>query len=118
MMLIPCGPSAVPTGGAGVALPAWIWRRTTVLTFFLPILLSVPLAKPLDLKEVELHRRLPAKHVDEHLKLALLGIDLGDLAMEIGEGPVDHPHALVDLVLDGDLGRGLRSEERRVGKEC
>jgi len=24
MMLMPCGPSAVPTGGAGVAAPAWI----------------------------------------------------------------------------------------------
>ena len=25
MMLMPCGPSAVPTGGAGVALPALSW---------------------------------------------------------------------------------------------
>ena len=36
MMLSPCGPSAVPIGGAGVALPAGICRRMTVLTFFLP----------------------------------------------------------------------------------
>src|SRR3954454_16675174 len=28
MMLTPCGPSAVPTGGAGVALPAGIWSFT------------------------------------------------------------------------------------------
>ena len=29
MMLTPCGPSAVPTGGAGVALPAAIWSFTS-----------------------------------------------------------------------------------------
>src|SRR5213594_4060207 len=34
MMLTPCGPSAVPTGGAGVALPAAIWSFTTACTFF------------------------------------------------------------------------------------
>src|SRR3954447_5200475 len=35
MMLTPCGPSAVPTGGAGVAWPAGSWTLTTVLSFFL-----------------------------------------------------------------------------------
>src|SRR5437762_920731 len=34
MMFTPCGPSAVPTGGAGVALPAAIWSFTTAVTFF------------------------------------------------------------------------------------
>src|SRR5881296_1162932 len=34
MMLTPCGPSAVPTGGAGVALPAAIWSFTTACIFF------------------------------------------------------------------------------------
>src|SRR5207244_9645700 len=33
MMFTPCGPSAVPTGGAGVALPAAIWSFTTACTF-------------------------------------------------------------------------------------
>ena len=28
MMFTPCGPSAVPTGGAGVAFPAGIWSFT------------------------------------------------------------------------------------------
>ena len=32
MMLMPCGPSAVPTGGAGVAAPAWIWIFTMAAT--------------------------------------------------------------------------------------
>src|SRR5438128_1784944 len=34
MMLTPCGPRAVPTGGAGVALPAGIWSLTLPVTFF------------------------------------------------------------------------------------
>src|SRR5205823_6921346 len=34
IMFTPCGPSAVPTGGAGVALPAAIWSFTTAVTFF------------------------------------------------------------------------------------
>src|SRR5258706_241799 len=34
MIFTPCGPSAVPTGGAGVALPAAIWSFTTAATFF------------------------------------------------------------------------------------
>src|SRR4051812_33641219 len=33
MILTPCGPSAVPTGGAGVALPAAIWSFTTACIF-------------------------------------------------------------------------------------
>ena len=35
MMLMPCGPSAVPTGGAGVAAPAWIWIFTIAATLLL-----------------------------------------------------------------------------------
>src|SRR3989442_15609916 len=34
MILTPCGPSAVPTGGAGVALPAGICSLTWAVTFF------------------------------------------------------------------------------------
>src|SRR5258708_12947806 len=34
MMLTPCGPSAVPTGGAGVALPAGSCNFTVACTFF------------------------------------------------------------------------------------
>src|ERR1700691_6563862 len=35
MMLTPCGPRAVPTGGAGVAAPAGNCTLTMVLSFFL-----------------------------------------------------------------------------------
>jgi hypothetical protein len=41
MMLMPCGPSAVPTGGAGVAAPAWIWILTTAATLRFAISLAV-----------------------------------------------------------------------------
>src|ERR1039458_3037270 len=34
MMFTPCGPSAVPTGGAGVALPAGICSLTCAVIFF------------------------------------------------------------------------------------
>ena len=40
-MLMPCGPSAVPTGGAGVALPAGSWRVRT-MRIFLATVSSVP----------------------------------------------------------------------------
>ena len=41
MMATPCGPSAVPTGGAGVAPPAGIWILTTAATFFLAMTRSL-----------------------------------------------------------------------------
>src|SRR3954453_3789271 len=34
MMLTPWGPRAVPTGGAGVAAPAWSWTLTSAAIFF------------------------------------------------------------------------------------
>src|SRR5256885_15043079 len=104
MMLMPCGPSAVPTGGAGVALPACSSSLRTARTFFLPI---GPLVHLLDLEQVELDGRLASEHVDEHLELALLGVDLVDLAVEVGEGSIDHAHRLADLELDADLRRLL-----------
>ena len=41
MILRPCGPSAVPTGGAGVAFPAAIWSFT-IACIFLPYLVLPP----------------------------------------------------------------------------
>src|SRR6478609_247422 len=35
MMFTPCGPRAVPTGGAGVAAPAWSCTLTSAAIFFL-----------------------------------------------------------------------------------
>src|SRR6185436_2888221 len=43
MMLMPCGPSAVPTGGAGLALPAGICSLTNPVAFFaIELLLNHP----------------------------------------------------------------------------
>src|SRR5438105_13843463 len=95
MMLMPCGPSAVPTGGAGVALPACSSSFSTARTFFLPITyLYVRLVDFLDLQKVELDRRLSAEHVDQHFQLALLCVDLVDLAVAVGERPVHDARAL------------------------
>src|SRR3954471_8774788 len=46
MMLMPCGPSAVPTGGAGVAWPAGIWIFTIAASFFFAIFSSLSLFEP------------------------------------------------------------------------
>src|SRR3954447_22669729 len=39
MIATPCGPRAVPTGGAGVAAPAGIWILTMAAIFFLAMTL-------------------------------------------------------------------------------
>src|SRR5467141_2687248 len=65
MMFKPCGPSAVPTGGAGVAFPAGNCNLIVVCTFLamsLPqiILLffeSRALAQLLDTRKIQFHRR-------------------------------------------------------------
>src|SRR5687768_14797899 len=98
-MLMPCGPSAVPTGGAGVALPAGSWSVRTVRIF---LAMGLEL---LYLKEVELDRRLPSEDADEHLELVALRVDLVNRAYELGERPVRDADALALLEGDAVLGR-------------
>src|SRR5580658_8932641 len=85
MVCTPCGPSAVPTGGAGVAAPAGNWIFTTAVTrrraMVVHLLLWVPelVGNALqlgDLTEFELDRGLPAENVDEDLELELVLVDL------------------------------------------
>src|SRR3954468_14736037 len=45
MMLMPCGPSAVPTGGAGVAWAAGVWIFTIAASFFFAICFSLSLCE-------------------------------------------------------------------------
>src|SRR3954454_15228284 len=123
MIATPWGPSAVPTGGAGVAFPAGIWILTTAATFLLAMTCSLqPFSKRPsmmaavkrarqrsrlqlgDLAELQLDGRLPAEDVDQHLQLELVGVDLDDLAGEVGKWAFLHPHALADLVLQPGLG--------------
>src|SRR3974390_2258774 len=109
MVCTPCGPRAVPTGGAGVADPASSWILTTASTFFLGGILSLLGLELGDLAEFQFDRGLPAEDVHQHLQLELVLVDLGDLAGEVGERTLLHPDRLVDLVLEprpAALGRG------------
>src|SRR5258708_11387318 len=105
MMLTPCGPSAVPTGGAGVAAPAFSWTLTTAAIFFFlgaicleSLSLSCLSCSDLaDLVEGELHRRLAAEDRYEHLELLGVGVDLADRRWKRREGAVHHGNRLVHL---------------------
>src|SRR5689334_24606114 len=70
MMLTPCGPSAVPTGGAGVAAPAGSCTLTTAASFFLLGGIVVGFLSDLrDLVERKLDRCFPAEDRHKHLEL-------------------------------------------------
>src|SRR5689334_309062 len=113
MMLMPCGPSAVPTGGAGVACPAWIWILTTAANRFFAIG-KESFASRLelgDLAELELDRRLATEDVDEHLQLGAVDVDFGDRTVEVRERAGDDAHllALLELHARPDLLLGHRT---------
>src|SRR5260370_38111664 len=85
MMFAPCGPSAVPTGGAGVAWPACSCTLTTAAIFFFrgaiylgPYLTDVRGKRSDlgDLIEGELDRGLAAENRNQHLELLSIGVDL------------------------------------------
>src|SRR4051812_29242705 len=121
MMLTPCWPSAGPTGGAGVAAPAWICSLMRPAIFFLggmSLVLSCTAGSDLaDLAEGQLDRRLPAEDGDEDLQTLGLGVDLVDRRGERRERPVHDGDGLAhvevhDLRSLGLLGfLGLRGEE-------
>src|SRR5947209_5307714 len=116
MVCTPWGPSAVPTGGAGVALPAGSWIFTMAVTRRLAMTQQTSLNKMGsrtrvvarlelgDLGELELDRRLPAEDVHENLELHLVLVDLGDRAGEVGERPFLDPHRLTRLVVEAGPG--------------
>src|SRR5579863_551878 len=97
MMLTPCGPSAVPTGGAGVAFPAGICSFTEPVIFFAITnfsstyksagdkITSGTLRGLFDLQEVQLHWGRAAKNRHQHAQRIALGIDLVHLALEVRE---------------------------------
>src|SRR5215216_3285475 len=79
MMFTPCGPRAVPTGGAGVAAPACSCTLTRAAIFFFGgmvlrvltgcrwVLRELGGSDLLDLAEAQLDRGLPAEDLDEGL---------------------------------------------------
>src|SRR6266571_6223581 len=99
MMLTPCGPSAVPMGGAGLALPAGICRRTTALTRF-AMLFQTPQntfvcwLDFLYLEKIENHWCLATEKRDEHGNFVAVHIDIADRANKFGEWAVNDTHAL------------------------
>src|ERR1700733_9095243 len=108
MMFTPCGPSAVPTGGAGVAWPAGSCTLTTADSLFL--LGGIGLTAHLRLGYlVERQRdgRLAAE--DRHQLLELLGVwvDLVHRGGQGGERPVHHGNRLADLEVRGGGARRL-----------
>src|ERR1700759_1493624 len=98
MMFTPCGPSAVPTGGAGVAWPAGSCTLTTAASLFL--LCGMELFPHLDfcsLVERHLHRRLAPENRDQPLELLGLGVDLVHGGGQGRERPVHDGHRLAHL---------------------
>src|SRR5215203_7410441 len=120
MMLTPCWPSAGPTGGAGVAAPAWICSLMTAASFFLggmsgpqcPCVVAVcrryvrPAGRAyvldlLHLVERELDRRLTSEDRHQDLELLRVGVDLVDRRRQRGERAVHDRDGLADLEVGG-----------------
>src|SRR2546425_1002175 len=119
MMATPCGPSAVPTGGAGVALPAGICSFTTALTFFAIVssylftaearrrraktiscflcVSTVHFLGFLYLQKIQLHRRGPAEDRHQDTQGVALAVDLVHFAGKIRERTVDDAHRFILL---------------------
>src|SRR5579871_5626210 len=102
MMFTPCGPSAVPTGGAGVAWAAGSCTLTMAASFFLlgGIEVCPYLYGFLDLGhlvERQLDRGLAAEDRHQHLELLGVGVDLADRGRQRRERPVHYGNGLVDL---------------------
>src|SRR4051794_609593 len=126
MMFTPCGPSAVPTGGAGVAAPAFSATLTSAATFLLAGILVILFAMGcgfvrstgrgrtspgrrtgvgsdfLNLREGQVHRGLPAENLHQRLEPLAVGVDLGDRRMDPRERAVDDHHRITDREV-GDL---------------
>src|ERR1700744_934120 len=123
MMFTPCGPSAVPTGGAGVAAPAGSCTLTTAFIFFLlgGMVVCLFLSDLRDLVERELDRRLPAEDRHEYLELLRDRVDLVHRRGERRERAIHNGNRLADLVFRSGLlcRRGLRGRAalRRGGRD-
>src|ERR1035438_4142552 len=94
MMLTPCGPSAVPTGGAGVAFPAGICSFTDAVIFF-------AISTLFHLQELQLHRGVASENRHHHAQRAAFHIDIVHFPCEIRERSVDDAHRIV--LLEGHL---------------
>src|SRR5579875_829828 len=107
MMFTPCGPSAVPTGGAGVAWPAGSCTLTTAASLFLlgGIHCLLDLCY---LVERQLDRGLAAEDRHQHLELLGVGVDLVHRGGKRRERAVHNGNRLADLELRRGGPRGIR----------
>src|SRR5215813_5111568 len=125
MMFTPCGPSAVPTGGAGVAWAAGSCTLTRAASFFLLGGMAVCVLSFLDLGhlvERQLDRGLTAEDRDQHLELLGVGVDLVHGGGKRGERAVHYRNALAHLEFHrgrpgrlGLLGSGFRLRREQGG---
>src|SRR6266568_4678632 len=132
MMFTPCGPRAVPTGGAGLALPAGNCNRTTALIRFAIVLLKLfdgtndtlkgmshdhhqgwpcplwgSLLDFLHLEEIERDRRFATKKRNHHGHFVAIHIDIADRSNKISERAIDDTNVLA--FRETDLGLWLFS---------
>src|SRR5215469_11442048 len=120
MMFTPCGPSAVPTGGAGVAWPAGSCTLTTAASFFL--LGGMGLLPHLDLGylvERQLDGRLAAEDRHQDLELLCFRVDRVYGRGQGGERTFHYRNRLADLeVRRGGTGRlGLLRAGLGLGRQ-
>src|SRR5205807_3251564 len=111
MMFTPCGPSAVPTGGAGVAWAAGSCTLTRAASFFLlggmAVASLVSVSRSSHLVERQLDRSLTAEDRHQHLELLGVGVDLVHGGGKRGERAVHYRNALADLEFHLGRSRGL-----------
>src|ERR1700730_10380830 len=98
MMLTPCWPSAGPTGGAGLACPAWICSLISPATFFFGAMTcGCSFLELGDLGEGQFDRCFAAENGHQHLELLLFGVDLADRRRQRRERTVHDGDGLADL---------------------
>src|SRR5882757_6825718 len=137
MMLTPCWPSAGPTGGAGLACPAWICSLISPTAFFFGAMLVVfPLSFPAicvrlrapsaprrtqvaldlgDLGEGQFDRCFATEDGHQHLEFLLLGVDLADRGRQRRERAVHDGDRLAHLEVHQDLRAFQRGFRRSSG---
>src|SRR3954454_7184679 len=107
MMLMPCWPSAGPTGGAGEAWPPGACSLIVVRTFLAMFKVGcsgwagrdVSPSNLLHLVVADLDRGLAAEDGYQDLQLRRVLVDLRDLAREVGERTGDHLDRFADREL-------------------
>src|SRR3954463_11085743 len=135
MMLMPCWPSAGPTGGAGEAWPPGACSLIVVRTFLAMFKVEcsgwggrdVSPSNLLHLVVADLDRGLAAEDGYQDLQLRRVLVDLRDLAREVGERTRDHldrfadrelgpaRNLLRDLAVQQAVHLGLGQRDRLVG---